>query len=57
MAELLSGRGEGELNARVGPVNVFIEMCFNNAIVIQPNPFTEGILGDLEAAIDIPTEG
>ncbi len=54
---LLSDRqGEREPDARVRSIHILIEMCFYNAIVIEADPFTEGVLGDFEPAIDIAPE-
>ena len=32
-------------------------MRFDNAVVVQPDSFTEGVLGDLEPTVDVPTQG
>ena len=56
MGLLLGGQGKGNLDAGIGSIDILIQMCFNNAIVIEADPFTEGVLGNFEAAIDITSE-
>ena len=36
---------------------MFIEMGFNNAIVVDAESLTEGILRNLEPAIDVSSQG
>ncbi len=38
-------------------IDVFVEVGFDDAVVVDAEPFTEGILCDLEPAIDITPEG
>jgi len=44
-------------NARVALIDVFIEMGFDNAVIVDAEPFTEGILRDFEPAIDVSSQG
>lgn len=41
----------------MGSIDILIEMGFHNAIIIEADPFAEGILGDFESAVDIASEG
>lgn len=52
----MGGCRERDLNAGVGSIHILVQMCFNNAIVVEADPFTEGVLGNFEAAIDITAE-
>lgn len=52
----MGGCREGNLNSGVRSVHILVQMCFNDAIVVEADPFTEGVLGDFEAAIDITAE-
>jgi hypothetical protein len=45
------------LDARVVFIDVFVEVGFNDAIVVDAESFAEGILRDLEPAIDVSPEG
>ena len=38
-------------------IDVFVEVGFDDAVVVDAEPFTESILRDLEPAIDIASEG
>ena len=40
-------------DARVVPVDVFIEVGFDDAVVVDAKSFTEGILRDFQPAIDV----
>ena len=40
-------------DARVVFINVFVEVGFNDAVVVDAEPLTESILCDLEPAIDV----
>jgi hypothetical protein len=42
-------------DARVVFVDVFIEVGFDDAVVVDAESFTESILRDLESAIDVPS--
>jgi len=42
-------------DARVVFVDVFIEVGFDNAVVVDTESLTESILCNLESAIDIPS--
>ena len=44
-------------DARVVLVDVFVEVGFDDAVVVDAEPFAEGILRDLEPAIDISSQG
>ena len=46
-------RRQTHFDARVFFIDVFIEVGFDDAVVVDPEPLTEGVLRDLEAAIDI----
>ena len=50
-------RGQLYFDARVVFVDVFIEMGFDDAVVVDPESLTEGILRDLEPAIDVSPQG
>jgi hypothetical protein len=42
-------------DARVVFIEVFVQMGFDDAVVVDTESFTESILCDLESAIDIPS--
>ena len=44
-------------DARVVLIDVFVEVGFDYAVVVDAESLTEGILRDLEPAIDVPSEG
>ena len=44
-------------DARVVLINVFVEVGFDDAVVVDAESFTEGILRNLEPAIDISSQG
>ncbi len=48
---------ERNFDTRGGFVDLFVEMGFNNAIVVEAKPFAERILGDLEAAVEVTPQG
>jgi hypothetical protein len=54
-----SKRSGGQLHfdARVSPVNVFVEMRFDNPIVVQPETFAERILRNFQPPIHIASQG
>ena len=52
-----AGRGQGYFDARVVLIDVFIEMRFNDAVVVDPESLTESILGNLESTIDVSPQG
>ena len=43
--------------ARVVFIDVFIEVGFDDAVIIDAESLTEGILRDLEPAIDVSSQG
>ena len=53
----MSSQRERHFDTGIGAVQIFVKMGLNDAIVIQSDSFTEGVLGDLEAAIDIAPQG
>ena len=50
-------RGQLYFDARVVFVDVFIEMGFDDAVVVDPESLTEGILRDFEPAINVSPQG
>lgn len=44
-------------DARVVSIDVLVEVGFDDAVVIDAEPFTEGILRNLEPTIDVPSQG
>jgi hypothetical protein len=44
-------------DARVGLVDVLVEVGFDDAVVVDAESLTEGILRDFEAAVDVSSEG
>ena len=44
-------------DARVVFIEVFVQVGFDDAVVVDAESFTESILCDLESAIDIPSKG
>ena len=44
-------------NARVVSIDVLVEMGFNDAVVIDAESLTEGILGDLKSPIHVSSQG
>jgi len=42
---------------RVVLIDVLVEVGFDDTVVVDAEPFTEGILRDLEPAIDISSQG
>ena len=44
---------ERDFNARIGFVDLFVQVGFNDAIVVQTKPFADRILGDLQTAIEV----
>lgn len=44
---------ERDFHTRIGFVDLFIQMGFNDAIVVQAEPFADRILGDLQTAIEV----
>ena len=44
-------------NARIVSIDVFVEVGFDDAVVIDTETFTEGILRNLESAIDVSPQG
>ena len=50
-------RCQMHFDARVVLIDVFVEMGFDDAVVIDAESLTEGILRDLESAIDVSSQG
>jgi hypothetical protein len=50
-------RRQTHFDARVVLIDVFVEVGFDDAVVIDAEPLTEGILRDLEPAIDVSSQG
>jgi hypothetical protein len=50
-------RRQIHFNARVALIDVFVEVGFDDAVVIDPESLAEGILRDLEPAIDVSSQG
>jgi hypothetical protein len=46
-------RRQIHFDARVVSIDVLVEVGFDDAVVIDAEPFTEGILRNLEPAIDV----
>ena len=46
--------GQGYLDARVVLIDVFVEVSFDDSVVIDAESFAERILGDLQAPVNIP---
>lgn len=44
---------EGDLNAGIGFIDLFVQVSLDDAIVVQPKPFADGILGDLQTAVEV----
>ena len=44
---------ERDFNAGIGFVDPFVQMGFNDAIVVQAEPFADRILGDFQTAIQV----
>jgi hypothetical protein len=44
-------------DARVVLIDVFIEVGFDDAVIVDAESLTEGILRDLEPAIDVSSQG
>jgi hypothetical protein len=44
-------------DARVIFIDMFVEVGFDDAVVVDAESLTEGILRDLEPAIDVSSEG
>ena len=42
---------------RGSPIDVFVEVGFDDAVVVDAESLTEGILRDLEPAIDVSSQG
>ncbi len=53
---LLGGQREGHLDAGISSIDILVEMDLHNPIVIEADPFAEGILSDLEASVDVTAE-
>ncbi len=46
-------RRQMDFDARVVPIDVFVEVGFDDAVVVDAESFTEGILRNFESAIDV----
>lgn len=46
-----------DFDARVGFVDLFVQVSFNDAIVVQAEPLADRILGDLQPAIEVASQG
>ena len=44
-------------DARIVLIDVFVEMGFDDTVVVDAESFTEGILRDLEPAVDVAPQG
>lgn len=44
---------ERDFHARIGFVDLFVQMGFNDAIVVQAEPLADRILGDFQTAIQV----
>jgi len=40
-------------DARVVFIDMFVEVGFDDAVIVDAEPFTEGILRDLEPTVDV----
>lgn len=49
-------RRQIHFDARVVSIDVLVEVGFDNAVVVDAEPFTEGILRNLEPAIDVSSQ-
>ena len=45
------------LNARVALIDVFVEVSFDDSVIVDAESLAEGILRDLEPAIDVSPQG
>ena len=45
------------LDSRVVLIDMLVEVGFDDAVVVDAEPLTDGILRDLEPAIDISSQG
>ena len=50
-------RRQTHFDPRVVPIDVLVEVGFDDAVVVDAEPFTEGVLRDLEPAIDVSSQG
>ena len=50
-------RGEENFHARVGFIDVLVQVGFDYAVVVDPQSLADRILCDLEAAIDVSPQG
>jgi hypothetical protein len=44
---------ERDFYARIGFVDLFVQMGFNDAIVVQAKPFADRILGDFKTTVQV----
>ncbi len=44
-------------DTRIVLIDVFVEVSFDDAVVVDAESFTEGILRDLEPAVDVAPQG
>lgn len=45
--------GKRELDARARLIHMFVQVGFNNAVIINAEAFADGILSDLQASIKV----
>ena len=50
-------RRQTHLDSRVVFIDVFVEVGFDDAVVVDAESLTEGILRDFEPAIDVSSQG
>lgn len=51
------GRRQEDFNARVRTIDVFVQMRFDNAVIVQSQTFAQRILRNFEPSIDVPAQG
>jgi len=49
-------RREEHLNARIFPVNVFVQVRFDNAVIVESKAFAECILRNLQSPVYITSQ-
>ena len=50
-------RRQLHFDARVVSIDVFVEVGFDDAVVVDAEPLAEGILCNLEPAVDVSSQG
>jgi hypothetical protein len=48
---------EKDFNAWICPIDVLVQVCFDDAVVVQSQAFAEGILCDFESPVHITSQG